>query len=130
MMRWPVLAAGILAVAPAAQPVSAQQSEPPQTQPEQTQPAAPPRQVDKGMIGLPVFSSDGQKLGEVTGVGELPGGYQAIRAEMGEFLGIGATAVVIASDMFQKKPDRIELAMTAAEVRESISRQRQNPNRN
>ncbi len=93
-------------------------------------PGAPPQQLDKAMIGLPVFSSDGQRLGQVTEVGELPGGHQAIRAEMGEFLGIGSTHVVVASDMFQKKADRIELAMTAAEVRDSISRQRQRPNRN
>jgi opacity protein-like surface antigen len=128
MMR-SVLAA-TLGIAALAAPASAQQAQPPQNQPEQNQPAAPPKQVDKGMIGLPVFSSDGQKLGEVTEVGELPGGYQAIRAEMGEFLGIGATAVVIASDMFQKKADRIELGLTAAEVRDSISRQRQNQKSN
>jgi hypothetical protein len=77
------------------------------------------------MIGLPVFSSDGQKLGEVTDVGEVSGGQQAIRAEMGEFLGVGSTPVVIPPDAFQKKDDRIEAAMTAAEVRDTLTRQRQ-----
>ena len=129
MMR-SVLVAGILGIALAAQPLSAQQSQPPQSQPEQSEPAAPPQpRVGEDMVGLPVFSSDGQKLGAVTEVGELAGGHQAIRAEMGELLGIGSTPVVMASDMFQKKADRIELAMTAAEVRKTIARQRQRPDR-
>ena len=117
MMR-PLLAAGILGVALAAAPLSAQP-------PAQDQPPAPQTQADKTMIGLPVFSSDGQKLGEVTDVGEVSGGQQAIRAEMGEFMGIGSTPVVIAHDAFQKKDDRIEVAMTAAEVRDTLTRQRQ-----
>jgi hypothetical protein len=117
-----LLAAGILGIALAALPLSAQQTEP--GKPGQSPPAAPQRQVDRDMIGMPVFSSDGHKIGEVTEVGELAGGHKAIRAEIGQFLGIGSTPVVIASDMFEKKADRIELAITAAEVKESISRQR------
>lgn len=119
-----LLAAGLLGIALAAQPVPAQQTEP--SRPEQSKPPAPAeqQQVDKDMIGMPVFSSDGQRIGEVTEVGELPGGHKAIRAEIGQFLGLGSTPVVIASDMFEKKADRIELAITAAEVKESVSRQR------
>jgi hypothetical protein len=123
MKSTPLLAAGILGIALAAQPLAAQQTEP--GRPEQSQPTAPRQhQVDKDMIGMPVFSSDGEKIGEVTEVGELAGGHKAIRAEIGRFLGLGSTPVVIASDMFEKKTDRIELAITAAEVKESISRQR------
>jgi hypothetical protein len=116
----PLLAAGVLAAALAAAPLSAQQNQP--------QPApSPPAQTDQGKarVGLPVFSSDGQKLGEVIEVGEVAGGKQAVRAEMGDFLGIGSTAVLIVADMFQAKDDRIELAMTAAEVKDAISRQRE-----
>jgi hypothetical protein len=114
------LAAGVLVTALAATPLSAQQNQPEQSPspPAQTQPG-------KALVGLPVFSSDGQKLGEVIEVGEVAGGQKAVRAEMGDFLGIGSTAVLIAADMFQTKDDRIELAMTAAEVKDSISRQKQ-----
>lgn len=114
----PILAAGAL-VAVLAAPLSAQQNQPQQGQ-------QPPSQMEQGkaMVGLPVFSSDGQKLGEVLEVG-MSGGQEAIRAEMGEFLGLGSTAVVIGADIFQKKADRIELSMTAAEVKDTISKQRQ-----
>src|SRR5262245_33651802 len=120
----PLLAAGALVVALAAAPLSAQQSQPQEGQ-------SPPSQMEEGkaMVGLPVFSSDGQKLGEVVEVG-LSGGQEAIRAEMGEFLGLGSTAVVIGADIFQKKADRVELSMTAAEVKDTISRQRKGGGKN
>lgn len=113
----PLLAAGALAVALAATPLLAQQN-----QPQQGQTPSPQMEQGKAMVGLPVFSSDGQKLGEVIEVGQS-GGQEAIRAEMGEFLGLGSTAVVIGADIFQKKADRIELSMTAAEVKDTISKQ-------
>jgi len=121
-MTKPFLAAGILVMTLAAEPASAQQS-----QPAEGQPPASQTQTEKGkeLIGLPVFSSDGQKLGKVTEVGVVPGGQQAIRAEIGEFLGTGTTPVVIVPGIFQKKTDRIEVAMTAAEVRDSVSKQRE-----
>jgi hypothetical protein len=114
----PLLAAGVLAAALAAA-ASAQQTQPPASPP-----PAPQAEQDVTLVGLPVFSSDGQKLGKVTEVGTVPGGQQAIRAEMGEFLGIGETSVVIGSEVFQKKTDRVELSMTEAEVKDSISKQR------
>jgi PRC-barrel domain len=114
-----LVAAGILGAALAG-PLSAQQSPP-----AEDRPPAPQLQADKAIIGLPVFSSDGQKLGEVTDVEAVSGDQPAIRAEMGEFLGIGSMPVVIAPDAFLKKDDRIELAMTAAEVRDTLARQRQ-----
>ena len=40
--------------------------------------------------------------------------------------GVGSVSVVIDAEMFQKKADRIELAMTAAEVKDTISKQQQN----
>jgi PRC-barrel domain len=121
-MTRPLLAAAILG-AVLAGPASAQQSQPQQDLPPQTQ-------ADKVTIGLPVFSSDGQKLGEVTDVGELADGKQAIRAEMGQFLGIGSTPVVIGPGAFQKKADRVEVALTADEVRDTLAKQRQKRDRN
>ena len=45
-------------------------------------------------MGLPVYSSDGQKLGEITQVGNADG-QVVVRAEMGEFLGIGSREPLI-----------------------------------
>ena len=52
----------------------------------------------------------------------------AVRAEMGTFLGLGPSTVLIDAEVFQKKADRIELTMTAAEVKEKISTQGAQPN--
>jgi hypothetical protein len=72
-MLKPTLACITLATVLAGFPASAQQSPPPTTQPEAT------------LVGLPVYSSDGQKLGEVTSASGI-GGRPALRAEMGAFL--------------------------------------------
>jgi hypothetical protein len=76
-----------------ASPASAQQSLPPTTQP------------GAGLVGLPIYSSDGQMLGQVT-----------------------PSTVLIDAEVFQRKADRIELTMTAAEVKEKISTQGAQPN--
>jgi len=104
------LASLSLAIVLAGLPASAQQSLPPTTQPE------------AALVGLPVYSSDGQKLGEVTGTSGS-GSRPALRAEMGTFLGLSPSIVLIDAEVFQKKADRIELTMTAAEVKERISTQ-------
>jgi hypothetical protein len=76
------------------------------------------------LVGLPVYSSDGQKLGEVTQEGRT-GGKATVRADMGTFFGSGPNIVLIDTDVFNAKPDRIELTMTAAEVREKLPIPRQ-----
>jgi hypothetical protein len=43
---------------------------------------------------------------------------------MGTFLGLGPSIVLTDAEVFQKKADRIELTMAAAEVKEKISKQR------
>ncbi len=86
------------------------------------QPQSPPAQTETDLMGLPVYSSDGQKLGEVTQVGNADG-QVAVRAEMGEFLGIGSKSVIIPAEVYEQKGDRIELSMTAQEVRKRLSNQ-------
>src|SRR5262245_55968881 len=120
----PLLAAGALVAILAAAPLSAQQNQPQQGQPPRSQ-----MEEGKAMVGRAVSSSGGQKLGEVVEVG-LSGGQEAIRAKMGELLGLGSTAVVIGADIFQKKADRVELSMTAAEVKDTISKQRKGGGKN
>jgi PRC-barrel domain protein len=111
-----LLAAGLLGATLAAAPASAQQAQP--------APAAPSAQPDSNLVGLPVYSSDGHKLGDVTEVGTF-GGKRMLRAEIGTFLGMGSSPVLIPADMFAHKDDRIEVAMSADEVRDTVSRQKQ-----
>jgi len=108
----------IAVVVAAAAPTMAQQGRPPAVQ---TQP--PSVQTEASPVGLPVYSSDGEKLGEITADGAV-GGRRMLRAEMGAFLGLGPTPVLIPVEMFQHKPDRVEVAMTAAEVRDTITQQK------
>jgi hypothetical protein len=74
-------------------------------------------------VGLPIYTSDGEHLGEVVQIISF-GDKPALRAEIGNFLGIGTTTAVIPANMFHRKPDRIELSMTAAEVRDTVDKQR------
>jgi hypothetical protein len=111
MLKLP-LAAAVLAVGLAGTPSLAQQAQPPAAQ------------VQPPLVGLAVYSSDGEKLGQVTQVGSA-GGQPAVRAELGGFLDVAPSAVVIPASMFEQKPDRIEISMTAAEVKETLSKQQQ-----
>jgi hypothetical protein len=81
-------------------------------------------QSDVVLVGLPVYSSDGEKLGQVTEVGTAAG-RRAVQAQIGGFLGVETSTVVIPDHVFQQKPDRIELSMTAAEVGETITKQKE-----
>ena len=109
------LAVGIVGLAVAASSVAAQQTPPAENQ--------PGVQADAALVGLPVYSSDGQQLGQIAEVGSLRG-QPAVRAEMEESLGIGPRSVIMFADAFQQKNDRIELSMTAAEVKDTIAKQR------
>lgn len=112
-----LVASASIALAIAVTPVQAQQVPSPDSPPSAVE-------VDPALVGLPVYSSDDHKLGQITQVGTSAGGH-AVRAELDAFLGIGSTSVVIDGDVFQKKPDRIELMGTAAQVKGTIAKQQQ-----
>jgi hypothetical protein len=111
-LRHIVAAFALAAATPlAVLPALAQQSEAQQAEP------------NTSPIGLPIYTSDGEHLGEVIQVisyGDKP----ALRAEIGSFLGLGVTTAVIPANMFNRKADRIELTMTAAEVRDTVDKQK------
>ena len=109
-----LLVAATIVIAGAATSVVAQEKQPPVAQPEVT------------LVGLPVYSSDGQKLGEIIEVG-ISRGQPAVRAEIGEFMGLGSTPVVIPANVFERKGDRVEIQMTADEVKDTISKQNRQP---
>src|SRR5215831_15811089 len=85
---------------------------------------APAQQSDAWLVGLPLYSSDGKKLGQVTEV-VTAAGQRAVRAEMGTFLGLGPTPILIPEEMVERKPDRVEIIMTASEVKTFATRQRE-----
>jgi ribosomal 30S subunit maturation factor RimM len=87
---------------------------------------APLEQVEANLVGLPVYSSDGQKLGSVVEVGSF-GGERMLRAEIESFLGLGVSPVLIPQDMFVHKVDRVEVAMTAKEIMALMHKQQQQP---
>jgi hypothetical protein len=101
---------GALALVLAAGPGFAQERQPPAAQME-------------SLVGLAVYSSDGQRLGEIKQVG-MPGTQPAARADIGGFLDVAQSAVVIPINMIVQKPDRIELSMTAAEVKDTLNKQK------
>jgi hypothetical protein len=91
--------------------------------PAMAQPAPPaPAQQEATIVGLPLYSADGEKLGEVLHVGTHDG-QPAVIAEMGVFLGMGVKQVLIPAEMVTRKGDRAKLPMTAEEVRKIISSQ-------
>jgi len=79
-----------------------------------------PTQQETTIVGLPLYSTDGEKLGEVTQAG-MHEGQQAVLAEMGTFLGMGPKPVLIPAEMVTRKGDRAELTMRAEEVRKLLS---------
>jgi len=123
-MLKPILAAGSVVFALAGPPAVAQQTPAPPaaSPPAAEQPAA--QKLDPSLVGMAVYSSDGHKVGQVSEVG-LSGGEPAVRADMGEFLGISPGSVIIGGEAFQRKPDRIEIAMTAQEIKDTISKQKE-----
>jgi sporulation protein YlmC with PRC-barrel domain len=104
------LLVGALALVVAAGPGFAQERQPPAAQME-------------SLVGLAVYSSDGQRLGEIREVG-MSGTQPAVRADIGGFLDVAQSAVVIPINMIVQKPDRIELSMTAAEVKDTLNKQK------
>lgn len=80
--------------------------------------------VDQSVVGLPIVSSDGEHVGQVTEVG-LDDGQAIIIGEIERPLGIGADPVAIPLDMFANKGDRVELSITAAQIRDRLARPEQ-----
>src|SRR5262245_65792989 len=65
----------------------------------------PAQQSDTWLVGLPLYCSDGKKLGQVTEVVTVAE-QRAARAEMVTFLGLGPTPILIRAELAARKPDR------------------------
>jgi len=77
-------------------------------------------QQETSMMGLSIYSSDGEKLGQVMQVGTHEG-QQAVVAQLEPDFGKGAT-VLIPAEMMTQQGDRLELPMTAEEVKTTVSK--------
>jgi sporulation protein YlmC with PRC-barrel domain len=73
------------------------------------------------LVGLPVFTSDGQEIGKVIGWAKHQGEHLLI-AEIERPLGIGSQTVAIPIDMFVQRVDRIELTITAEQMADKLAR--------
>ena len=104
------LVASALALAPA-EPAAAQQGR---------KPAA--GDTGRAIIGLPLFSSDGKRVGRIIATGVDDSNEPVLVAEIERSLGIGGDAVAIPFDMVQRKAGRLELTITATEVAERITK--------
>ena len=96
----------------------------PAPQPGQTTPGQPQGQ-QPSMVGLAIHSADGMMLGHVTGLKRrADGSLEAIEAEIGTPLGLGASSVLISPGDLRWKGDGVELQMAAEQVRTILRSQR------
>jgi hypothetical protein len=91
-------------------------------QPGTQQSKLPPAQAT--MIGLAIYSADRIVLGQVTGLKRRDdGSLQAIEADIGSPLGLGATSVLIDPGDLRWRGDGMELSMMADQVRSVLQGQ-------
>jgi hypothetical protein len=100
-----------LALALAAAPVPAQQPQRPQ----------PPAQGQRTPVGLPLYTSDGKAIGKVIAVGLDEDDAPVLVAEIERPLGLGPLAIAVPTDMFVRRPGRIQLTLTEAEVKARLA---------
>jgi hypothetical protein len=75
---------------------------------------------------MPAYSADGKDRGKVVDVVRAPNGnVQAVRIEVGRFLGIGDRVVTIERSQFDELADRIRLRLNSDAVRSLPDAQRQ-----
>jgi len=69
------------------------------------------------LVGLPIYSSDKQKVGKVTSVDVSEGKVTGLKAEIEGFLGMSSGTVGMSADEFKQEKDRIVISKTADQVR-------------
>lgn len=115
-----ILCATALSTALAITPALAQDTQQGQTQQMQGETQGMTGQEGQAQYrGWPVFTSDGEKVGEVTQVMPGSGGQrEKLRVESGGFFGIGSKTVEITPDQYKVAQNRIELQMTAEQAKD------------
>jgi hypothetical protein len=126
-----VPAFAVLAQTQPSQPTPPSQVSPPATPqaPPAAKPSGPAQKSPAGqaehdksakanpLLGMPVLSSDGSRLGTVQSVNAQPDGkVKAIHFKTGGFLGFGGKLVAIPEGKFAISGKNVQLALTADEV--------------
>jgi hypothetical protein len=75
--------------------------------------------VHRGLVGLPMVSSDGEQIGHVATVVVDESG-PLVLGEVSSPLGIGSVPITLHAEMFVDKGYQVELIATAAQVRAKI----------
>jgi sporulation protein YlmC with PRC-barrel domain len=107
---WNAIFAGLLACALSAPAIA------------RAAPGAPIAKEETQLYGLPIFTSDGVRVGAVAETGTDNGGRLVLLSELERPLGIGMQIVAIPLDLIVIHADRIDLFLTATEVRERLSK--------
>lgn len=100
-------------------PVLAQETNPgPIPDPFAEQLPGDPSELDqRALLGLPVWSSDGQELGVVTQVlTDRNGKVEAVHADVGRFMGLGDRKVRVDASLIAVTEGRIILSISAEEM--------------
>lgn len=79
--------------------------------------------LTNAIIGRPIYTSDGIKIGQVTNVGRYKGKKSMI-GEVGLLLGFGVRLVLIPNDLAIIEKDRIVLTITSDRVSEMLGTNR------
>lgn len=104
-----IVTIGAIAAAFGLGPALAQQSPTSQPQMQNAQNQAP---MEIDLLGLDVYSSDGQMLGKVTEAST----DGTIHVDVGQFLGIDKKTVEIKSDQYERQGERITLKLDSENV--------------
>jgi hypothetical protein len=75
----------------------------------------------RSLVGLPLFSSDGKRIGRILAGGTAEGREPVLVAEIERPHGIRPHAVAIPLDMIVRRAGRVELTITAAEIEKRLS---------
>ncbi len=76
----------------------------------------------RSLVGLPLFSADGKRIGRIIASGTAGAKEAVLLAEIERPLGIAADTVAIPFGLLLRKAGRLELTLTAAEVEARISK--------
>ena len=75
--------------------------------------------TDTSVIGMPIYTSDGMKIGQVTTLGRFRGESSMI-GEVGRFMGFGTRRVLIPDTLATVQNDRVILTIASDRVNELL----------
>jgi hypothetical protein len=82
----------------------------------------PAGKTERTPLGLPIVTSDGKTIGKVIATGTDEDNRPVLVGEFERSLGLGPEAIAIPTELFVRKPGRIELTIDAAEVNARLGR--------